>query len=142
MGFPAHDERSENINCKQLFVGWKTHATEGDFMKALIILAILATLAIIFFQYTRSKDLKKLFIALGSFLLIISLGFIGNLTRQVMPLFMAHIILIIVAWGGLIVYLIRDKYYWWIIFSPVMPIGLFLLLELLTGSGHELPILG
>ncbi len=107
-------------------------------MKALIILAILATLAIIFFQYTRSKDLKKLFIALGSFLIIVSLGIMGNLTRQVIPLFMAHIVLIVVSWGGLMVYLIRDRYYWWVIFSPVVTIGLFLLLELLTGSGHEL----
>ena len=107
-------------------------------MKALIILAILATLAIIFFQYTRSKDLKKLFIALGSFGLIISLGVMGNLTRQVIPLFMAHIVLIVVSWGGLIVYLVRDRYYWWVIFSPVVTIGLFLVLELLTGSGHEI----
>ena len=106
-------------------------------MKALIILAILATLAIIFFQYSRNKDLKKLFIALGSFLLIISLGIMGNLTRQIIPLFMAHIVLIVLAWGGLMVYLMRDNYYWWIIFSPVVTIGLFLLLELLTGSGHE-----
>jgi len=106
-------------------------------MKALIILSILATLAIIFFQYSRNKDLKKLFIALGSFLLIIFLGIMGNLTRQIIPLFMAHIVLIVIAWGGLMVYLMRDRYYWWIIFSPVVTIGLFLLLELLTGSGHE-----
>jgi len=106
-------------------------------MKALIILAILATLTIIFFQYSRNKDLKKLFIALGSFALIISLGVMGNLTRQIMPLFMAHIVLIIGAWGGLLWYLIRDRYYWWLIFSPLVTIGLFLLLELLTGSGHE-----
>ena len=106
-------------------------------MKALIILTILATLAIIFFQYSRNKDLKKLFIALGSFLLVVSLGIMGNLTRQVIPVFMAHIVLIVIAWGGLMVYLLRDRYYWWIIFSPVVTIGLFLLLELLTGSGHE-----
>jgi hypothetical protein len=106
-------------------------------MKALIILGILATLAIIFVQYSKNKDLKKLFIALGSFLLIISLGVMGNLTRQIIPLFMAHIVLIVIAWGGLMVYLVRDKYYWWIIFSPLVTIGLFLLLELLTGSGHE-----
>ncbi len=111
-------------------------------MKALIILAILVTLAAIFFSYSRNRDLKKLFIALGSFLLIVSLGIMGNITRQVMPLFLAHIILIIIAWGGLIVYLVRDRYYWWIIFSPLVTIGLFLLLELLTGSGHELPIFG
>ncbi len=106
-------------------------------MKVLIIILILATLAAIFFKYSRNKDLKKLFIALSSFLLIISLGVMGNLTRQVIPLFLAHIVLIIGAWGGLLWYLLRDRYYWWLIFSPLVTISLFLLLELLTGSGHE-----
>ena len=110
-------------------------------MKALIILAILATLAIIFFIYSRNRDLKKLFVSLASFLLIISLAIIGNLTRQIMPLFLAHIVLIVAAWGGLMWYLIRGRYYWWLIFSPLVTIALFLLLELLTGSSHELPML-
>jgi len=106
-------------------------------MKALIILAVFATLGIIFFQYSRNKNLKKLFIALITFGVIISLAVVGNLTRQVMPIFLAHIMLILVSWGGLLVYLVRDKYYWWIVFSPLVTIGLFLLLEMLTGSGHE-----
>ncbi|WP_373029503.1 hypothetical protein [Sulfurovum sp.] len=105
-------------------------------MKALIIVAVFATLGIIFFQYSRKKDLKTLFVALITFSVIISLAVVGNLTRQVMPIYLAHIMLIVVSWGGLIVYLVRDKYYWWIVFSPVVTIGLFLLLELLTGSGH------
>ncbi|MCW8821883.1 MAG: hypothetical protein OQK45_06625 [Sulfurovum sp.] len=107
-------------------------------MKALIILAIMATLSIIFIQYNGNKNLKKLFIALVTFGIIISLAVVGNLTRQVMPIFIAHIILILISWAGLIVYLLRDKYYWWIIFSPVVTIGLFLLLEALTGSGHDI----
>ena len=107
-------------------------------MKALIVLVIFATLGIIFFQYSRNKDLKKLFIALITFGIIISLAVVGNLTRPVMPLFLAHIMFICVSWGGLIVYLVRDRYYWWIVVSPVVTIGLFLLLEVLTGSGHEL----
>ena len=107
-------------------------------MKALIILAILATLAILFFQYSRNKNLKKLLIALATFGAIISLAVVGNLTRQVFPIFIAHVILIIIAWGGLLVYMFKDRYYWWILFSPVVTIGLFLLLEFLTGSGHEL----
>ena len=107
-------------------------------MKALIILAILATVAILFFQYSRNKNLKKLLIALATFGAIISLAVVGNLTRQVFPIFIAHIILIIIAWGGLLVYMFKDRYYWWILFSPVVTIGLFLLLEFLTGSGHEL----
>ena len=106
-------------------------------MKALIILALFATLGIIFFQYKRNKNLKKLFITLITFAVIIALAVVGNITRQVMPIYLAHIMLTVISWGGLIVYLVRDKYYWWIIFSPVVTIGLFLLLELLTGSGHE-----
>jgi predicted neutral ceramidase superfamily lipid hydrolase len=143
---PAHDERSENINCKQLFVGSAKgiHFDKNPrykrrlIMKALIVLAILATLALIFFLYSQNRDLKKLLIALATFGAIISLAVVGNLTRQVFPLFLAHVVLIILSWGGLLVYLVRDKYYWWIIFSPVVTIGLFLLLELLTGSGHEI----
>ena len=77
-------------------------------MKALIILSILGTVAIIFFQYSRNKNLKKLFIALGTFALIISLAVVGNVTRPVIPIFMAHLILVIVSWGGLIVYLVRE----------------------------------
>lgn len=106
-------------------------------MKALIILIILLTLGAIFLQYSRNKNLKKLLIALATFGIIISLGIVGNLTRQVFPLFIAHTALIIISWSTLIWYLMRDKYYWWIIFSPIVTIGLFLLLELLTGSGHE-----
>ena len=107
-------------------------------MKALIILAIIATVAIIFLQYSRNKNLKKLLIALATFGVIISLAVVGNLTRPVIPIFMAHLILVIAAWGGLMVYLVKEKYYWWIIFSPIITIGLFLVLELLTGSGYEL----
>ncbi|MBT8343296.1 MAG: hypothetical protein KJO45_01125 [Sulfurovum sp.] len=107
-------------------------------MKALIILSIFATLGIIFFQYSRNKNLKKLLSALTTFGIIITLAVVGNLTRPVMPIFFSHIMFIVVSWGGLMAYLVKDKYYWWIIFSPVVTIGLFLVLELLTGSGHEL----
>jgi hypothetical protein len=107
-------------------------------MKALIILVIFATLGIIFFQYRRNKNLKKLFIALLTFGVIISLAVLGNVTRQVMPIYLAHMMLTVVSWGGLILYLVRDRYYGWIIFSPLVTIGMFLLLEWLTGSGHEI----
>ncbi|UPT77352.1 hypothetical protein MN086_09885 [Sulfurovum sp. XGS-02] len=106
-------------------------------MKALIILAIFATLGIIFFQYYRSKNLKKLLIAFLTFGVIIALAVMGNVTRQVMPLYLAHMILMIVSWGGLILYLVKDRYIGWVIFSPLVTIGLFLLMEWLTGSGHE-----
>jgi hypothetical protein len=106
-------------------------------MKAVLIVAVLATVSLIFVQYTRSRDIKKLLVAIASFGLIIALGIMGNLTRSVIPLFMAHLILLVAAWGALILYLLRNRYYWWLIFSPIVTIVLFLILELLTGSGHE-----
>jgi hypothetical protein len=107
-------------------------------MKALIILAIFATLGIIFFQYSRNKDLKKLLIALITFAVIITLSVVGNVTRPIMPIFLAHIMLIIASWVGLVLYLMRERYYWWLIFSPVVTIVLFLLLELVAGSGSQI----
>ena len=106
-------------------------------MKALIILSILATLVSMFFQYSRNKDLKKLFIALATFGVILTLGVIGNVTRPVFPLYLSHLVLMVISWGALLVYLIRDRYYWWVIISPVVTIGLFLLLEFFAGSGNE-----
>ena len=107
-------------------------------MKALIILAILATLAIIIYKYKKDKNLKKLLISLATFGFIVAESIMGGLTRPVIPIFMAHIILIITAWGGLMMYVFKEKYYWWLVCSPLFTIGLFLLLEFIGGSGHEL----
>ncbi len=107
-------------------------------MKVLIVLVILATLWLIIYKYKKDKNLIKLLITLATFGVIIGLAIVGNLTRPIMPIFLAHIILVIIAWGTAVKYVLSEKYYWWIIFSPVLTIGLFLLLEFIGGSGHEL----
>ncbi len=107
-------------------------------MKTLIILAILATLGLIGYTFKKNKNLKKFLITLGTFVGIIALAILGNITRPVMPLFVAHEILVIMAWGTLFMYVFKSKYYWWWFVSPLVTIGLFLLLEFLGGSGHEL----
>ena len=103
----------------------------------MIILVVLLTLGMIFVQYKRSRDSKKLLLSLVSFAVIISLAVAGNLTRQVLPIFMAHLVLLVLAWGSLLWYSIRGRYYWWLILSPIITIALFLLMEILMGSGHE-----
>jgi len=108
-------------------------------MKALIILAILTTLAIIIYKYKKDKNLKKALLSLATFAAIISLAVIGSLMRSIVPLFIAHEILVIIAWGALVfMYVFRDKYCWWWFVSPLLTIGLFLLLEFLGGSAHEM----
>ena len=106
-------------------------------MKIVLFMAIFGTLAAIVLLYLKNNNIKKLMIALATVSVIITYSVVGYMSRPVMPLFMAHTILLFVAWGGLIVYLFRDRYYWWVIFSPLLTIGLFLLLEFLTGSRHE-----
>ena len=108
-------------------------------MKALIILAILVPLVLIGYKYKKEKNLKKLLISLATFGVIIALAVIGNLTRAVMPIFIAHEILILIAWGALVfMYVLKDKYCWWWFVSPVGTIVLFLLLEFIGGSAHKL----
>jgi len=106
-------------------------------MKAMIVLFVLLTLGIIFVQYRRGRNSKKLLLSLFSFAVIVSLAVAGNLTRPVLPIFIAHLVLLVLAWGSLIWYSIRGRYYWWLIFSPMITIALFLLMEMLMGSGHE-----
>ncbi len=91
----------------------------------------------LFLQYRRGRDTKKLLLSLGSFAAVVSLAVAGNVTRPVLPVFVAHLVLLVLAWGGLVWYILRGKYYWWLIFSPLVTIALFLAMELLMGSGHE-----
>jgi len=106
-------------------------------MKALLILAVLLTFGLIAGLYHRNKDTKRLFISLATFIAIISLGIMGNITRPIIPLFLTHIVLIVFAWVGLLYYLFKKRYLWWLIFSPVVTIVLFIALSLLEGSRYE-----
>jgi hypothetical protein len=106
-------------------------------MKALLILAILLTFGLIFGLYSRNRDTKRLVIALATFIAIISLGIMGSITRPIIPLFLIHIVLIVFAWVGLLYYLFRKQYLWWLIFSPVITIVLFVALSLIEGSRYE-----
>ena len=106
-------------------------------MKALLILAILLTFGLIFLRYWRNRNGKQLLVSLGSFILLISLGIMGNITRPIIPLFLAHIVLIVFAWLGLLYYMFRGRYVWWLIFSPVITIVLFIALSLIEGSRYE-----
>lgn len=106
-------------------------------MKAIIVFGILISVVAIFWQYRRKKDFKKLLLSISTLALIISLAIIGNITRTIVPIFMTHIVLVLISWGALMLYIMRGRYYWWVILSPAVTILLFLTLELLTGSRHD-----
>jgi len=107
-------------------------------MKALIILSILVTFAIVFLKYKKDKNLKKFLITIVSFGFILSMAVVGNLTRAVIPIYITHMILILIAWGSMFIYVFKNKYCWWWLVAPVLTIALFLGLEFFGGSAHEL----
>lgn len=104
-------------------------------MKVVVILIALLTLGIIVLEYMRTKRLKKLFISLVGFVLILSFAVLGSFVKQIVVLLIVHYIFIIIAWGGLFVYLFRDRLYIGVIASPIITLGTFVILEFLVGAG-------
>ncbi|SFV71471.1 hypothetical protein MNB_SV-13-1435 [hydrothermal vent metagenome] len=85
-------------------------------------------------SYLKNKDKKKLFISLATLVLLVVLFVMGNMTKSIIFLFWIHKLLMLISLGAFFVYLYRDKYYAWIIFSPLYSILLTLVLEYLFGA--------
>ena len=107
-------------------------------MKALITLGILATFVLMFFLYHKNRDLKKLLITGLSFTLLLYLLWVGfRVSVAIFPLKIANIVLGFFAWGGVVYYIIRDRFVWWMIFSPLLVPIIFVIFSLMGGSRYE-----
>jgi predicted membrane channel-forming protein YqfA (hemolysin III family) len=95
-------------------------------MKALIVLAILFAIGVIVLMYKRENDVQKMAFSFFILLAIIGFAVIGNVMRSVMPLFLAHIIALIIAYGGLIYYVFKDKTQWILWLLPLATLVLYL----------------
>lgn len=104
-------------------------------MKGMIILAVLLTVVSIGVSFYRSRDWKKLLISLAVFAFIAILAGLGNMTRAVIPLFIAHFVLVVFAWAALLYYIAKGKLYWQVVVAPVVTILFFIFLEKVIGSG-------
>lgn len=103
-------------------------------MKAVIVLAILFAIGVIVLMYKREEDVKKMAFSFFILLVIIGLAVVGNVMRSVMPLFLAHIIALIMAYGGLVYYVFRDVPQWilWL-----LPLATLILYVLIAWIGNE-----
>ena len=107
-------------------------------MKGIIVVAILATFVMAFLTYRKTGDLKKLFITLASFTVMLYILWVGfRVSIAIFPLKIANIVLGFFAWGGIVYYMLRDRYIWWLIFSPLLIPVLFVLFSLVGGSRYE-----
>ncbi len=107
-------------------------------MKTVIILAIVVTFGTMFFAYSKNRDLKKLLITLVSFSVMLYILWVGfRVSIAIFPLKIMNIVLGFFAWGGIVYYMLRGRYVWWVIFSPlIVPIS-FVLFSLIGGSRYE-----
>jgi len=103
-----------------------------------VIIITLVSIAMLLLDYFKSRDLKKTLIAFGLFIYIFTLFFVGMVTREILPLFVVHIVLIIVAWGSVVWYLIRGRIYPLIYILPLINIALVFVLNFIEGSRYEL----
>ncbi|SFV58907.1 hypothetical protein MNB_SV-6-1103 [hydrothermal vent metagenome] len=105
-------------------------------MKGLIIIGILITFGLIALNFYRTKGWKKLSISLAIFTIVLIFVGLSPMVRTVVPIFIAHLLLIVIAWGGVLYYIFRTKLYLPVILSPLATIALFLIMERVIGSGN------
>ena len=99
-----------------------------------ILLFVLLTLGLIALDWYRRRDWRKSLIALGTFLWIASLAMMGLTMRAILPLFLAHTVLLALAWLALLFYLYKERYLWWAFLLPAATLLLFVALNFFEGS--------
>jgi Ca2+/Na+ antiporter len=103
-------------------------------MKALIILALIVALGLIFISYKRESDIPKMLFSLLILSSIIMLALMGTVMRSLTPLFLLHIGALILSYGGFIYYVFSESKQW-ILWS--LPVGTLALYVLLAWIGNE-----
>jgi len=98
-------------------------------------MALVLAIGLIYFFYQREKDVSKLL--LSSFVLIgiITLGVVGNIMRSLIVLYIIHDVAILLSYGGLLYYIVRDKTQWLLWSLPVASLILYLSI-LWIGNRH------
>jgi len=104
-------------------------------MKAVIVLAILFAIGVIVLMYKREDDTQKMAFSFFILLTIIGFAVVGNVMRSVMPLFLAHVIALIISYGGLIYYVFKDKTQWILWLLPLATLVLYFLIAWI-GNKH------
>ena len=104
-------------------------------MKTLIVVAILLAIGLIVMMYKREQDSQKMILSFVVLLAIVGLAVVGNVMRSVMPLFLAHLIALIIAYVGLLYYVVKDKTQWILWLLPLSTVILYVVVAW-VGNRH------
>ncbi len=104
-------------------------------MKTIIVLAILLGIGLIILRYKGEQDPKKMVFSSILLIMLIALGIVGNMMRSVAPLFLTHMVAVVASYIGLLIYIFKDRIYWYLSLAPVVTLLFYLLLSWL-GNEH------
>jgi CHASE2 domain-containing sensor protein len=95
-------------------------------MKFLLILAPLIVAALSYVMYKEDGNIKKLIITFLLLWAVITLAIVGNVMRSLTPLFLTHIVAIVIAYGAIIYYVLKNKFIWLAVAAPVLTMLIYL----------------
>ena len=104
-------------------------------MKALILLVLLVAIGLIALMYKREKSLKRMLFSSFILISIVVFAVVGNVMRSIMPLYIGRLMALILSYGGLVIYIIRDKTQWILWGLPLITLSSYLLLAWI-GNEH------
>ena len=104
------------------------------YLKYLIVLLPLVVIVFIYIMFKRDRDIKKAIISSFLLLAVVALAIMGNIMRSIPPLFLTHIVAVIVAYGATIYYVLREKF---ILLALVAPLATMLFYLFLVWVGNE-----
>ena len=104
-------------------------------MLSRVLLLVIVTLLYIAYIYYKEKDLKATFLYIAIFTVILSMLYSGTiLTRVVLPVYILHLLLSLIAWVALIYSIYKRVHLWRLYFLPLVTIVLFVILNWIEGS--------
>ena len=104
-------------------------------MKFLFVVAPLIVAGFSYVMFREDGNIKKLIITFLLLWAVITLAIMGNIMRSVSILFLTHIVAIVIAYGGLLYYVLKKKFIWLALVSPVVTMTIYLL-SVWIGNEH------
>lgn len=95
-------------------------------MKFLLILAPLIVAALAYVMYKEDGSVKKLIISFLLLWAVVTLAIVGNIMRSISPMFLTHIVAIVIAYGATIYYVLKGKFIWLALVAPVVTMIVYL----------------
>ena len=106
-------------------------------MKGAALLLLFATIALLFWRYRRGDSVSKLVLAIGWLMSIVACASLLPMFRPIVPLFVFHMVALVLSWAGVVLYLATGRMVWWFFIAPIATLLIFVGLSLIEGSRYE-----